>query len=960
MKKAGCLLLVVLAGCARARGPAAPAPEGAPPDPAWVREALAGMSLAEKVGQMILPRSTGFFVSETEPARRELVEAAREGRIGGVVFFRGTPYDTATLANELQLAARLPLLMASDYEWGAAFRVEGATRFPSAMALAAGGTEEDARFQAEVTAREARALGVHLILAPVVDLNRDPANSVINYRSYGEDPERVGKLAAAFIRAAQGRGVLATAKHFPGHGDTEVDSHLALPVLRHGREHLMRVELSPFRAAIAAEVAAVMTAHLAVPALDGEAARPATFSRPVLEGLLRDELGFQGLIVSDALDMGAIRGKWGVGEAAVAAAAAGCDLLLLPPEPRVAWDAVRRAVERGEISEKRIDRSVERILRAKARLGLDRRRTVDLRDLPRFVGDPRFKERVQALADRSLTLLKQPNGLLPLSLERPPRLALLTYVHEGDRVAEPAVLVEELEKRIEGLRHLPLSSATAAAGAEAVQKHCESAAVVLLASFARTRDSLGRGNLPVELVSVLAEVARSRPVIFAALGNPYQLGELPEAAALLAAYDFAPLSQIALARALFGEIEVGGKLPVRLSQVYPVGSGMTVKRRTLELEATDSPEKLGFSKGGLSAALRVLDEAVKSKAFPGGVTVVGRRGKIVVERAFGRLDYGKDSPPVTLETIYDLASLTKVLATTTTAMILYERGALSLEKPVRDYLPEFQGEGKDQVTVADLLAHSGGLLWWKDFYKEYQGPEAKKKYVEAICRMPLDYLPRSKTVYSDLGILLLGEILERVSAKPLAELFRSEVFDPLGLEATRFNPPASLRERIAPTEVDPWRGRLLRGEVHDENAFALGGVAPHAGLFATGRDVARFAQTLLNGAVYAHRRLVKRSTLERFTRRAGLVPGSSRSLGWDTPSEGSSSGRYFSASSFGHTGFTGTSLWIDPERELFVVLLTNRVHPTRENPQIQKVRPAYHDAIVEALTDASLAAERPR
>ncbi|MFQ5791248.1 MAG: glycoside hydrolase family 3 protein, partial [Acidobacteriota bacterium] len=378
----------------------------------WARQALAGMSLEEKVGQMILARSSGSFLHERDPALMELEGAVEEGRIGGVVFFKGEPYATAALANRLQLKAKLPLLMAADYEWGAAFRVKGATRFPSAMALGAGGKEEDVRFQAEVTAREARAMGIHLALAPVVDLNVNPANSVINYRSFGEDPERVGRLAAAFIRRGQEVGLLTVAKHFPGHGATSADSHLTLPVLSLSRKRLEEVELVPFRAAIEAGVAAVMPAHLAVPALDGRDDRPATFSREILGGVLRGQMGFTGLIVTDALDMGGARERWWGGEVAVKAVLAGSDLLLLPSEPRVAWDAVRRAVRRGEISRRQIDASVMRILEAKARVNLHRQRTVDLRDLPRFVGDPRFRRRVQDIADRSVTLLSQRPGTL--------------------------------------------------------------------------------------------------------------------------------------------------------------------------------------------------------------------------------------------------------------------------------------------------------------------------------------------------------------------------------------------------------------------------------------------------------------------------------------------------------------------------------------------------------------------
>jgi uncharacterized protein YbbC (DUF1343 family) len=316
--------------------------------------------------------------------------------------------------------------------------------------------------------------------------------------------------------------------------------------------------------------------------------------------------------------------------------------------------------------------------------------------------------------------------------------------------------------------------------------------------------------------------------------------------------------------------------------------------------------------------------------------------------AFGRLTYDADAPAVTAHTLYDLASLTKVVATTTMAMILVDEGRLDLDRPVRDFLPGFQGSGKDAVTVRHLLNHSSGLEATALLYREVRG---KAAVVERVQAMDLVYAPGSKSIYSDLGIILLGEILERVAGQPLDAFARERIFSPLGMRETMFNPPAELRPRIAPTELDPWRGRVVRSEVHDENAFAMGGVAPHAGLFGTAGDLARFAQMLLNGGVFEGRRIVSRETLELFTRKAG-VPGSDRALGWDTKSaEGSSAGTLMSSRSFGHTGFTGTSLWIDPERQLYVILLTNRVHPSRENQLIREARPAVADAVVRALAE---------
>jgi CubicO group peptidase (beta-lactamase class C family) len=341
----------------------------------------------------------------------------------------------------------------------------------------------------------------------------------------------------------------------------------------------------------------------------------------------------------------------------------------------------------------------------------------------------------------------------------------------------------------------------------------------------------------------------------------------------------------------------------------------------------------------------VLEEAVAAKAFPGAVAAAGKDGALVYLKPVGRLAYDPADPPVQEDTMYDLACLTKVVLTTTMAMILVDESKLDLNKPVTSFLPGFQGPGKEKVTVSHLLTHSSGLDWWAPLFKEIKG---KPAYLQKVQSMPLVYEPGTKSLYSDLGLILLGEILERVAGQDLETFAKERIFGPLGMKDTVYRPGPERLARTAPTENDPWRGRVLRGEVHDENAYALGGVAPHAGLFGTARDLARFAQMLVNGGVLEQQRIVSRETLERFTRRAG-IPGSSRALGWDTPSDNSSAGSLLSPRSFGHTGFTGTSLWVDPERRLFVILLSNRVHPTRANDAIRQVRRSVADAVVQGL-----------
>ena len=369
----------------------------------------------------------------------------------------------------------------------------------------------------------------------------------------------------------------------------------------------------------------------------------------------------------------------------------------------------------------------------------------------------------------------------------------------------------------------------------------------------------------------------------------------------------------------------------------------------------------GFRSGGLDAVDAVVERGVAARAFPGAVLAVGRFGALAHLRAFGRLSYDESATETRTDTIYDLASLTKVIVTTTLAMMLVDEGKLDLDARVSSFFPGFRGGAKDGVTVRQLLSHSGGLLWWAPLYKEVQG---KAAYLERIVAMDLAYEPGTKAVYSDLGVILLGDIVERQAGSALGELARGNLLDPLGMMDTLYRPPAALVPRIAPTENDPWRGRVLRGEVHDENAFALGGIAPHAGLFGTAPDLARFAAMLLGEGRADGRRFVTRATLELFTERAG-VPQASRALGWDTPADESgrrsstpgepgysAGGALVSARSFGHTGFTGTSTWMDRERELYVILLTNRVHPTRENNKIRAVRAEVADAAVRALADA--------
>jgi beta-N-acetylhexosaminidase len=954
--------LLALAACRPAPTVAPPTAAAVPPAPTvppladqpldaaaerWVEATLAGLSLPERAAQLVMVRAYGRYEHPRAERRQRLLTEVRDLGAGGLVLFDSDLESIPPLLDALQATARVPLLVAADVERGLAFRVErGTVSLPFAMAVGATRSEAAARFVGEVTARESRAVGIHWALAPVVDVNNNPANPVINVRSFGEDPELVARLSAAFIEGARAGGVLTTAKHFPGHGDTAVDSHLARPVLTVDRARLERVEWPPFRRAIAARVDAVMLGHIAVPALEPSSA-PATLSPRLAAELLRREMGFTGLIATDAIDMTGVRPAW-TGEAVVKAVLAGADVVLLPAEPRVAVHALVRAVEEGRLPAARLDESVRRLLAIKARFGLDRDRRAPRGALARDVARPEDVARARTVAAASMTLVRNDGEVLPLKPEA--RLQLLHLVISRDFRDRP---VHGLTEAILAERKLPtttrrLGAELSAATVEKVLAEAARATHVLVSAYVREAGDDGPGGLTSDQGELLRRLARAgHKVVVLSFGSPYLLADLPEVPVYLCAYGANEASQQAAIAALFGEAEVAGKLPVTIPGFAPEGHGLALPRRVQTLVPA-LPEAAGFRPGAMAEVDRVIEGFLAREAFPGAVVAVGRQGKQVHLRAFGRLASEPRAAAVATDSIYDLASLTKVIATTTMAMILVDEGKLDLDKAVVDYLPGFVGKGKERVTVRQLLSHSGGLEWWAPLHQELR---SQKAYVERIQAMDLVYEPGTQSKYTDLGVILLGEILERVAGRSLEGFVLERVFTPLGMAETRYRPPSAWLPRIAPTELDPWRRRLVHGEVHDENAFALGGVAPHAGLFGTAPDLARFAQMLLWGGIYDHQRIVSRRTLEAFTRPAG-VPGSTRALGWDTKSpEGSSAGTLFSASSFGHTGFTGTSLWLDPERELFVILLTNRVHPTRENNLIREVRPAVADAVVRGLAD---------
>ena len=921
----------------------------------WAERRLEQLSLSEKVAQMFSIWASGYFQSTTDPSAQHIADLVERLGVGGVIFGQGDPLAQAAFANDLQRRAMLPLLVSQDMEWGAGMRLPRTTTFPRAMALGATRDPSLAYAAGRATGREARALGVQQVFAPVADVNNNPANPVINVRSFGERPELVAEMATAFARGVQEAGALATAKHFPGHGDTATDSHLGLPVLRIGRTRLDTLELVPFRAAIDAGIGSIMTGHLALPRLEPDSAStvPASLSPRVTQQLLREELGFDGLIVTDALTMRGITEDYGVGEAAIRAVEAGADVVLKSEDVHAAHGAVLRAVRKGRLTEARIDRSVRRILQAKERLGLHRNRLVDLATVREQVGTRAHERLSDAIARQSLTMPRNAGRLLPLtppaagadSLTVHSRVLVVTVSDEREasvgrafrRGLRRSTSVDTLVFRMFDAR-------SDSADAAALQEAAGTFDAVVVPAFLPVRTGSGRIRLPAAQRAFLNQLIQGpSPVALLSFGNPYMPAGLEEQpAAYVAAYGTGAASQEAAAQAVFGRSPFAGRLPVTIPDAYDYGRG----RRLPQVAPRRAvPEAAGLSSERLARADSLLRASIGERAFPGAALAVGRGQLLARLEGYGYHTYAMNEA-VTPASRFDLASLTKVVATTTAAMQLYEAGRLALDDRVAAYLPAFAQHGKEDVTIQQLLAHAAGL-------KPYLGSDARgqtrRDLVEAVMGQELQYEPGTQSEYSGLGMITLQLVIEEITGQSLASYAEEHIFAPLGMDRTGFRSASASDSSFVPTASRG--GEVFYGRVHDPIARHMGGTSGNAGLFSTAEDLATFAYMLANeGRIYG-RQFLDEETIETFTERVGGLDGT-RALGWDTKTmDGySSAGSHFGPNSFGHTGFTGTSLWIDPDQDLFVVLLANRVYPKGgSNEKIEAVRPKLHDRVYEAI-----------
>jgi beta-N-acetylhexosaminidase len=836
---------------------------------------LKKLTLREKIAQLIQIRVPGKFINRKNPDYQAILDQIKQNHIGGVVLFAGNVYESALLLNELQTASKLPLLVSADFERGASFRIADTTSFPWTMALGATGSEEFAYQQGLITGRESRALGVHWIFAPVMDVNNNPDNPVINIRSFGEDPMLVARLGSAFIRGAKKAGVLTTAKHFPGHGDTATDSHVGLPVVNSDMDRLQSIEFVPFRSAIDAGVDAIMTAHVAVPKITQEAKLPATLSSEILADLLQNNLHFRGLVVTDALEMAGITSQYWCGLAAIKAIQAGADVLLLPPNAAMAINEIEHAVLRGDISRQRIEQSVRKLLAIKSRMGLNRNRLVPIARIADIVSSPQSLRLAQDIADNSITVLKDARRLLPIDPTGDARILSLALT--SDLESSPgSVFQSEMQRRFPFIRTLWGNARISPEWLETVDKAISESDLIVYSTFSKLVTGQDSGSIPESHRGILKKlVASGKPVVWVTFGNPYVLRIAPEIGTYLCTFSYSEPSQVATAKALSGEIETKGKMPVSIPSYSKVGDGIVIPKLEMFLKPA-MPEFSEFSQGAFEKTRHLLTSFAESGVFPGAQLTIGYQGKKVLEFSAGKIGYAPDSIAVSPNTLYNLSSLSPQVGASSAGMMAIESSSLIPGATIRDYLLGLPSSSElNRLQVIDLLKRSADA-----------NPVEK------------DGL-RNET--------LLEKVLSRALGISADRFLSERLFIPLGMKNTFHSRPKIYPAGIAESQS-----------------------AEDASWFSNSGDLAVFAQMLLNRGVYNHRRYFKNETLMKYTGSQGL---------WSKPSGSDWTGNLLSPSAYGHNASNGSMFWIDPAKKLFFILLTNGPGQSQGNKidEIQKM-----------------------
>lgn len=896
---------------------------------------------------------------------------------GGVIFFKGGVHKTASWINYFQNQSDIPLLVGIDAEWGLSMRLDSTLAFPRQLTL--GAIQDDSliyRMGLEI-GKECKRTGIQINFAPVADINSNPQNPVINSRSFGENKFNVANKALMYMHGLQDAGIYACAKHFPGHGDTDTDSHLALPVIHHSKEKIDTLDLFPFKKLISENVASVMIGHLNVPALDTSKGSVSSLSKPVVTGLLKKKLGFEGLVISDALDMMGVSKTYKNGNAELKALQAGIDILLYPQNISDALKRIKKAVDSAEISQKVIDERCKKILIYKHHLGLSSYNNVTLDSLYTDLNSPEAENIQHILYERSVTMVKNTNDLIPLLHLDTLRIASVA-IGDSSLKAYQSVL-----QRYAPVKALALSKNYKKNEADSLLKLLADYDLVIVSLHNTTNLAYNDFGITRQTIDFIDTLRQLKKIILEIFANPYSLAMLKNTEnieSIIVSYQDNDVSEEISAQLIFGGISCNGKLPVTASSAFPLNTGIT-SDPACRLKYT-TPQELNISPDDLAIIDTLALKGIKEKAYPGCVILVAKDGKVFYNKAFGYHTYDKKEPMLASD-IFDMASITKIAASTMAIMKLYDEGKLDIDKQLGNYLPVLKKSNKEHIIIRDLLAHQAKLKAWIPFYKEtirngkvdtsiYKKVKSDKypyrvadsmyiridypdSIINEIIKSPLN--KKKEYLYSDMGFYLMMKIIEKVSGEKFEDYLDENFYQPLGMSTAGFKPREKFDlSRIVPTEIDTvWRRQLVWGDVNDQGAAMMGGVCGHAGLFCNAYDLATLMQMLLQKGTYAGKQYLLPSTIAEFTKCQFPENKNRRGLGFDKPvldpKEASINSKTASAESYGHSGFTGTFFWVDPEENLIYIFLSNRVCPDANNKKISElgIRPDIHQAIYDAI-----------
>jgi beta-glucosidase-like glycosyl hydrolase/CubicO group peptidase (beta-lactamase class C family) len=935
----------------------------------WVDSVYNQMTFNEKVGQLFM---VACYSNKDTIHTNAIEKLVRNYNIGGLIFFQGGPKRQARLTNKYQALSKVPLFIGIDAEWGLSMRLDSTFRYPFNMTL---GAIKDLKLVEQVgvsMAKESKRLGVHFNFSPVLDINTNPKNPIIGYRSFGENKVNVTEHAIALMNGVQSQGVFSTGKHFPGHGDTSTDSHSTLPVVNATLDHIEKVELYPYKRMFDEGLVSVMVAHLNVPSLEPREGYPTSISYSVVNNLLKEQLGFDGLIFTDALNMKGASNFKKPGDIDLEAFLAGNDILLFAENVPLAVEKISSGYRDGLISENRLAESVKKILHYKFKAGLNNYKPVEGINIHNDL-NPRSNLDLQyQLYENAITVVKNQDAILPIkNLNQK-----IAYVKMGDDTNSS--FVTTLNKYTEVTEVFD-------ANIDSLMTKLNGYETVIIGYHKSDKSWWKSPELSETELQIINRIATQKKVILDCFAKPYSLSNIANfepIEAVVASYQNGTVVQEVSAELLFGAIDAKGKLPVSINETFKAGDGIATEK--LNRLGFTTPENVGMSSEKLNQIEKLAQKAIDGKMAPGMQILVARKGKVIYQKSFGSHTYDT-ATKVKNTDLYDVASLTKIVATLPNVMQVYDKKKVNLETTLGEMLPIFKASNKEQITFKELLSHYGRMQAWIPFYKatvdsskmpmeKYYRKVATQGFtkrvsdslflrddyhdtiIKKIINSPL--MDKKEYRYSDFTFIILKQYLEKITGKPLDELAYDNFYKTLGMNNTLYNPLQKLDKKvIVPTEIDTYfRHDTIQGYVHDMEAAMENGVGGHAGIFSNAMDVAKMMQLFLQKGNYGNQQYFSEATFTDFNTCWYCTEGNRRGLGFDKPQLGTAGPTCgcVSMSSFGHTGFTGTIAWADPATDIVYVFLSNRTYPDSNLPNklskeniredIQKV---IQDAIIE-------------